>query len=90
MEIRIVDENNLRGTIYTKDNCVLPIKYGVWRFYSYGLIIADWDVHTRTLTLYGDNWDYSNTTRRYFKQFVEDFTDYEYDTKKKFEKLIHA
>ena len=89
MAIRILEEPNVpRIYSYTKDNFVVPLKYNVVRFYSYGRIIADWDNTTKVLIIYDDTWDYSNTTRRYFKQFINEYTDYEYEDKKKFEKLL--
>lgn len=34
------------------------------------------------------HWDYSKTTLRYLKQFINEETRYEYETKKQFEKMI--
>ena len=42
------------------------------------------------LHLNSDMWDYSNTTRKYFKKFINDFTNLTYDTKAKFLSLIDS
>jgi hypothetical protein len=57
-------------------------------FQSYRSKIATYDKDTKQLTLYGQVWDYSNTTRKHFASFISDFTSFEYGTKKEFEKLI--
>ena len=41
-----------------------------------------------TLRLFGNMWDYSYTTRKYFKQFINEFTPYTYETKAQWEKEI--
>lgn len=40
------------------------------------------------LHLQSNNWDYSNTTRKYFKQFVNKYTYFTYEDKKQFLKEI--
>ena len=40
-------------------------------FQSYESVVACWDRETRTLTL-GEDWDYSNTTRKHLYLFIED------------------
>lgn len=41
-----------------------------------------------TLVLEGFMWDYSNTTRKYFKRFINDFTGFYYDNKAQWVKEI--
>lgn len=60
----------------TKNNMV--------EFISYNTLIARYNMKTSTLTLNLDWWDYSNTTRKYFKQFINSYTSLEYTTKKDF------
>ena len=40
------------------------------------------------LILYGDVWDYSNTTRKYFKAFINEYTPFSYETKQQWLKEI--
>lgn len=40
------------------------------------------------LYLYSDMWDYSNTTRKYFKQFVNEYTNFKYEDKQQWLKEI--
>lgn len=57
-------------------------------FKSYDSNIAEYDKVNGTLYLYGEMWNYSNTTRKYFKQFLETYTNIVYGTKKDFIKQI--
>ena len=57
-------------------------------FQSYETTIARWVEQTKELLLYGNMWDYSNTTRKYFKQFVNEETKYSYLDKQDFLKKI--
>ena len=56
-------------------------------FQSYDSKIAEFDTEQRTLILY-PHWDYSKTTMKFLKQFIEDETTFDYGTKKDFEKRI--
>ena len=58
-------------------------------FQSYESKIAEYNPDTGELYLNGNMWDYSATTRKYFKQFVNQETvHYQYENKSKWEKLI--
>ena len=57
-------------------------------FQSYKTSICEWDFNTKTLVLNGDWWDYSNTTRKYFKKFINEETSLTYESKKQFLKEI--
>lgn len=59
-------------------------------FYSYDKLIATYKKSERKLYLKNDMWDYSNTTRKYFKKFVDNYTTFAYDTKAKFLNLISS
>ena len=59
-------------------------------FQSYKSKIATYNHANKELTLYGYMWDYSNTTRKHFSSFVNDFTCFQYDNKKAFEILIKS
>lgn len=51
-------------------------------FKSYGRLIAIYSTDTQDLKLNADWWNYSNTTRKYFKQFINNYTAFNYETKK--------
>lgn len=58
-------------------------------FYSYGTKIAGIEIETNELILYDENWDYSFTTRYYFKQFINSYcSGYEYVNKTQWLKEI--
>lgn len=59
-------------------------------FYSYESFIASYNHKTEELLLNKNMWDYSNTTRYYFKEFIEYHTNFRYDSKQKFIKLINS
>lgn len=59
-------------------------------FISYDSTIADYDIENRILYLHGDMWDYSNTTRKYFKKFINYFTQFTYMDKKQFLKELEC
>lgn len=59
-------------------------------FYSYESFIGYYDKQDDTLHLNSSMWDYSNTTRKYFKAFINDFTSFTYDNKAKFVSLIES
>lgn len=56
-------------------------------FYSYDSAVCSYDYSSGILYLNGDIWDYSSTTRKYFKEFVESYTNIEYKTKANFIKV---
>ena len=45
---------------------------------------------TTMLELNGDWWDYTNTTRKYFKQFINEETPYTYENKAQWLKEIET
>lgn len=57
-------------------------------FYSYDSPICAYDYDSQILYLNNDVWDYSNTTRKYFKEFLESYTSIDYDSKAKFLKTM--
>lgn len=56
----------------------------VFHLYSYDSYICEYNRLTNVLKLNSNMWDYSNTTRKYFKKFLEEYTDIPYVTKNKF------
>lgn len=60
-------------------------------FQSYESIIAthkDNEIDKPCLSLVADWWDYSNTTRKYFEQFINEYTPFTYDNKAQWLKEI--
>ena len=56
-------------------------------FQSYDSTVAEL-THDNYLIIHGSVWDYSNTTRKYFKQFINEQTPFHYETKKQWIKLM--
>ena len=71
-----------------KNNVLIAKNNNYITFFSYNLKIATFDTTHKILTLYGENWNYSQTTTKQFKNFVNVYTTFLYTTKKDFEKLI--
>lgn len=59
-------------------------------FQSYQRKIAAYDTSDKTLKIYGDFWYYSNTTRKYFKTFINNFTRFKYEDRQQWLKEIEA
>lgn len=59
-------------------------------FQSYNTVIAIYDMFTQELLLNGSEWQYSKTTMKYFKDFVNYETKFIYESKKQFEKAIET
>ena len=57
-------------------------------FQSYRSLVAVYDTEDKTLYVSWQYWDYSKTTSKHFKMFVNEFTPYTYDTKAQFIKEI--
>ena len=56
-------------------------------FQSYKSLIAEYDRETDILKLYSE-WDYSKTTLRHFKAFINEETSFKYENKASWEKEI--
>ena len=57
-------------------------------FQSYSTLIAIYDRSTTELYLNNDYWDYSKTTLKHFKMFLNEWTIYNYESKQQFIKVI--
>ena len=55
-------------------------------FQSYDSLIAIYDLYKLLINWY--KWDYSKTTLKHLKIFINDYTHYEYENKQQFMKLI--
>ncbi|MBO7731812.1 MAG: hypothetical protein J6S67_04650 [Methanobrevibacter sp.] len=58
----------------------------IWAFQSYRSLIALYSPETKELYINQDKWDYSKTTLKHFKAFVNEYTCYNYETKLDFVK----
>jgi len=58
-------------------------------FQSYETTICKMDYLTNKLILNKSNWDWSNTTRNHFKEFINIHTPYNYQNKKQWQKEIN-
>ena len=75
------NQNQFIVTIYDKDRGVF-IKV----FQSYNSEICEYD--GVTLTLFSSMWDYSNTTRKHFKLFINEETRFTYIDRKQWLKEV--
>ena len=57
-------------------------------FQSYNSTIASYNRLTGNLKVFKD-WDYSNTTRKHFKMFINELTIFNYETKKQWIKEMN-
>lgn len=57
-------------------------------FQSYTSLIAIYDRYTEKLYINADMWDYSKTTLKHLKMFINEWTIWDYDNKSQFEKMI--
>lgn len=71
-----------------KNNYVILEEEQYIRLYSYRTYIGQYNYETKKLEISGRYWDYSNTTLKHVKNFIDYYTNFEYKTKKAFEKLI--
>lgn len=58
-----------------------------YTFFSYDQKIAEYSENTGVIEV-GSLWDYSKTTLKYFKKFIDDYTNMDYLSKGQFEKLL--
>lgn len=63
--------------------------YGEYKyeFYSYGTLIATYEEETRRLTL-TEYYDYSRTTSKYLKVFLNDYCNFYYNNTQELRKII--
>lgn len=76
------------NSLFLNQNHVVISKEDEVSFYSYTTFIASYNRTENKLYLNSSKWDYSNTTRKYFKQFIEEFTPFGYLSKPKFIKFM--
>ena len=70
---------------YTNDK---NISLSFWAFQSYTSLIALYNPTTHELLLNNDKWDYSKTTLKHLKMFINEYTEYRYTSKLDFIKMI--
>ena len=60
----------------------------IYKFYSYSTLIATYNTEKKTIEL-TDSWNYSRTTQKYLKTFLNDFCSVYYDGKKELINIIN-
>lgn len=88
-KIRVTKQEMKRKTYITTlaNNQVVinDTRNNVIDFISYDTLIARYNLNTNKLTLNMNWWDYSKTTRTYFKEFINSYCNgYHYEDKKTF------
>lgn len=87
------NNNILSSEILKNDKNYIIIKENYSNFtslikmYSYKSLIAIYDKDSKILNI-TNLWDYSQVTLKQFKDFINNYTCFEYKTKKNFEKII--
>ena len=59
-----------------------------WAFQSYSTLIAMYNPNTKELLINWSMWDYSKTTLKHLKIFINEYTCYAYENKQQFLKEI--
>lgn len=81
--------NKNQFVIYYEDmDCSFASKRSFRVFQSYTTLIAIYNPITKELKVNWSKWDYSKTTMKHLKVFINDFTCYEYENKAQFLNLI--
>lgn len=75
-------------SVYQLDHLNQFVVYagGVVAFISYHTLICE--LHGDKLILNEDYWDYSNTTRKHFKKFINEYTRFNYENRMQWIKEI--
>lgn len=76
--------------IENKNNLVILENENTIYFISYQTTICEYDREKRILKLNANYWDYSQTTLKQLKYFINNYTCFNYETKKQFEKEIET
>lgn len=73
-------ENEKNMTIIRENN--------FYFLFSYNCKIAIYNEKSQSLAISRQYWNYSQTTLKHFKHFMNTYTAYTYETKQQFQKLI--
>lgn len=76
-------ENKNQFIIYCKDE-----NKNICAFQSYATLIAMWSYSDHKLYINWSMFDYSKTTLKHLKIFVNNYTTFDYENKQQFTKLI--
>ena len=71
-------------------NYIKPNTFRVLVFQSYKTIIAIYDQETKQLYINWYYWDYSKTTMKHLKIFINEYTYFTYENKQQFLKEINT
>lgn len=63
---------------------IKPSNFSVICFQSYKTLIAIYDYETKQLLINWKYWDYSKTTLKHLKLFINEYTYFKYDNKQQF------
>ena len=58
-------------------------------FFSYDSLIVIYNTHNYDIAINTNKWDYSKTTMRWLKTFINDYTARHYDNKQQFTYFIY-
>jgi len=70
-------------------NQIVIEKDGEYTFFSYDTKIAEYSANCGVIEV-GSKWDYSKTTLKHFKQFIDNFTNMDYLSKGQFYVLLNG
>ena len=85
--MKVQNMENSNGNIVKNQFIITDANARKKTFQSYDSQILDYYENNNNLVVYPE-WDYSKTTMRYVKQFINEETCYTYEDKKQFKKLI--
>ena len=74
--------------IENKNNMIILENESEIYFISYQTTICKYNTKTKILQVNANYWDYSQTTLKQLKYFVNEYTLYIYETKQQFEKAL--
>lgn len=73
--------------IENRNNMLITERKNIYRFYSYNSLISEYHKESKKLVL-TYLWDFSQTTLKQLKNFVNNYTCFNYENKKQFEQEI--
>ena len=78
------------GILENSKNCLIMEKNGILEFWSYKTKIASFNKNRLILKLNREKWDFSQTTLKQLKRFINSYVEDDYYVNRKdFEKRIH-
>lgn len=87
--MKVINMESVKGSGRPVANQFIIAGENTKTFQSYDSTIAEYNYGTRTLKVF-DDWDYGNTTRTYFKKFVNEETPFTYEDRQKWIKEMET